>query len=94
MGGLTFKAKRLVLQCINGKFESRREEKIVCNLNITKCNINVRCGDLNNTNGYNLGLCLWCLTPLSTIFSYILVVSFIGGGNGVPGENHRPVASY
>jgi hypothetical protein len=29
MGGLTFKAKRLVLQCINGKFESRREEKIV-----------------------------------------------------------------
>jgi hypothetical protein len=25
---------------------------------------------------------LWCLTPLSTInFSYIVVVSFIGGGN-------------
>ena len=27
-------------------------------------------------------------------FSYILAVSFIGGGNGVPGENHRPVASH
>ena len=24
---------------------------------------------------------LWCLTPLSTYFSYIVVVSFIGGGN-------------
>ena len=24
---------------------------------------------------------LWCLTPLSTIFSYIMAVSFIGGGN-------------
>jgi hypothetical protein len=31
---------------------------------------------------------LWCLTPL------IMVVSFIGGGNGVPGENHRPVQSH
>jgi hypothetical protein len=27
-------------------------------------------------------------------FSYIVAVSFIGGENGVPGENHRPVASY
>ena len=27
-------------------------------------------------------------------FSYIMAVSFIDGGNGVPGENHRPVASY
>jgi len=35
-----------------------------------------------------------CLTPLSTIFSYIVAVSFIGGGNGVPGKNHRPVASH
>jgi len=26
-------------------------------------------------------LVLWCLTPLSTIFSYIVAVSFIGGGN-------------
>jgi hypothetical protein len=24
---------------------------------------------------------LWCLTSFSTIFSYIVVVSFIGGGN-------------
>jgi hypothetical protein len=32
-------------------------------------------------------------SPLSTIFqlvSYIVVVSFIGGGNRIPGENHRP----
>ena len=28
-----------------------------------------------------LGLCLWCLMPLSTIFSYIGAVSFISGGN-------------
>jgi hypothetical protein len=26
-------------------------------------------------------------------FSYIVVVSFIGGGTGGPGENHRPVAN-
>ena len=25
--------------------------------------------------------------------TYIVAVRFIGGGNGVPGENHRPVAS-
>jgi len=24
---------------------------------------------------------VWCLTPLSTIFSYIVAVRFIGGGN-------------
>jgi hypothetical protein len=27
-------------------------------------------------------------------FSYIVVVSFIGGGTGGPGENHRPVANH
>jgi hypothetical protein len=26
-------------------------------------------------------------------FSYIVAVSFIGGGTGVPGENQRPAAS-
>jgi hypothetical protein len=26
--------------------------------------------------------------------SYIVAVNFIGGGNEVPGENHRPVASH
>ena len=30
---------------------------------------------------YNCGLRLWCLTPLSTIFSYIVAVGFIGWGN-------------
>ena len=25
--------------------------------------------------------------------SYIVAFSFVGGGNGVPGENHRPVAN-
>jgi len=33
--------------------------------------------------------------PLSTIFSYILAVGFIDGGNWrIPRENHRPVASH
>ena len=34
-----------------------------------------------------LGMGLWCLTPLSTIFSYIVAVSFIGGGNRNKGNN-------
>ena len=27
-------------------------------------------------------------------FGYIVAVSFIGGGNLVPGENHRPAVSH
>jgi len=27
-------------------------------------------------------------------FNNILAISFIGGGNGVPGENHWPAASH
>jgi len=41
-----------------------------------------------------LGLELWCLMSLSTNFSYIVAVNFIGGGNRRTGENHRPVASH
>ena len=37
---------------------------------------------------------LWCLAPLSTILNYMVAVSFIGEGNGVPGENHRPAVSH
>ena len=37
---------------------------------------------------------LWYLTPFSAIFQLYLTVSFIGGGHGVLGEKHRPVASH
>ena len=30
---------------------------------------------------FGFGLVLWCLMPLSTIFIYIMAVSFIDGGN-------------
>jgi len=43
---------------------------------------------INNDN-QNIGL--WCLTPLSIIFSYIVAASFIGGGNW---RIQRPVASH
>jgi hypothetical protein len=33
------------------------------------------------------------LTPLSTLFQLYRDVRFIGGGNGVPRGNHRPVTS-
>ena len=36
----------------------------------------------------NEGLGVLCLTPLSTIFSYIMSISFIDG------ENHRPAESH
>jgi uncharacterized membrane protein len=33
------------------------------------------------SNEKTLGLGLWCLMPISIIFHFIMVVSFIGGGN-------------
>ena len=33
-----------------------------------------------------IGLRLWCLTPYSTIFQYLVAVSRIGGKDRVPGE--------
>jgi hypothetical protein len=45
--------------------------------------------------GFYIGwLLLWCFTPLSQYFSYVVAVSFIGGETGVPGENHRPAESH
>jgi hypothetical protein len=46
---------------------------------------------------YNLTCIIVCLKMLDTTFnniSVIVVVSFIGGETGGPGENHRPVASH
>jgi hypothetical protein len=43
---------------------------------------------LTNPNHIHIELGLWCLTPLSTYFSYIVTVSFIGGGN-----QRKPVAT-
>ena len=37
-----------------------------------------------------MGLRLWCLNLLSTYFRYIVAISFISEGNGVPNENRRP----
>jgi hypothetical protein len=37
--------------------------------------------------------CLWCLTPLSAIFQLYRGGSLVEE-IGIPGENHRPVASH
>jgi hypothetical protein len=41
-----------------------------------------------------MGVWLLCLMPLSTIFQLYQAVSFIGGGNRGPEENHRSVGSH
>jgi hypothetical protein len=48
-----------------------------------RLNVTLQCiTSANPGNIINFGLRVWCLTPLSTIsFSYIVAVSFIGGGN-------------
>ena len=40
------------------------------------------------------GLGLWCLTALSTIFPFSWRSVLLEEETGVPGENHRPVASH
>jgi hypothetical protein len=54
---------------------------------------------LNKVEVQVLGLGLWCLTPLSTIFQllyYIILLQsvLLVDETGEPGENHRPAASH
>jgi len=51
--------------------------------------------DNESMNIITIGLGLWCLTPLSTIFKLYRGDQFLlVEGTGVPGENHRPVANH
>ena len=40
------------------------------------------------------GLVYCVYATFNNISCYIVAASFIGGGNGVPRENHQPVASH
>jgi hypothetical protein len=44
----------------------------------------------------SIGVRVLVFNTISTIFQLyqIMAVSFIGGGNGVPGENNQPAASH
>ena len=51
----------------------------------------------NNRIAYYIGLGLWCLTPLPTIFllyHHHGQSVFLVEETGVPGKNHRPAASH
>ena len=79
----------------------RKKNEILLTLNLTWNGIlfsafkeNNSCKVYNYRTKVRFGLVgLRYLTPLSIIFQFIVVVSFIGGGNGVPRENHRSVTS-
>ena len=43
---------------------------------------------------WSVGLGYGAWLQFQQFFSYIVVVSFIGGETGVPGENHQPAASH
>ena len=47
----------------------------------------------NGSKLVHLGLCLWCLTSLSTIFQLYHGCRLYVEETGIPGENHRPVTS-
>ena len=43
---------------------------------------------------YIFDLCLWCFTPLSTIFQLYRESVLLGEETRVHGENHGPVTSH